>query len=107
MKKMKRLCSILLIAVMILSATACQKQGGGQEPQVQSSAETTAVPAGQEQTTAPAQTEAGGDPIKIGVLATLTGYPLNGEHMRNGSWWQMFRTAATPPILPSMPRTSW
>ena len=84
MKKMKRLCSILLIAVMILSATACQKQGGGQEPQVQSSAETTAVPAGQEQTTAPAQTEAGGDPIKIGVLATLTGYPLNGEHMRNG-----------------------
>ena len=30
------------------------------------------------------QGETSGEDIHIGVMATLTGYPLNGEHMRNG-----------------------
>lgn len=52
-------------------------------------AKQTSQPASNQSTAAPATVgasteEASSDPIKIGVLATLTGYPLNGEHMRNG-----------------------
>lgn len=82
MKKQK-IAAALMAGIMMVSLSACS---GGQASQSEGSAQAPAETEGQESasTGESAGTEADGETIKIGVLATLTGYPLNGEHMRNG-----------------------
>lgn len=74
--KKRRIAKGLLAGLIALSMTAC---GGGstQENQTQTNTDAT-------ETEAADAVQSNEDSIKIGVLATLTGYPLNGEHMRNG-----------------------
>lgn len=88
MKKIKQMSSMMLAAAMILTLSACQGQGSSQSAAETTAAQQTEAAETEAAETEAAQTEAAseasGDPIKIGVLATLTGYPLNGEHMRNG-----------------------
>ena len=77
MRKRKAV-SILMAGLMMFSMAAC---GGGQDNAGGTSAQNVENSGETEKTEAAAES---GDPIKIGVMATLTGYPLNGEHMRNG-----------------------
>lgn len=82
MKKM-RWTEIMLAGLLAVSVTAC----GGQKqeaPATQAPQETKEAAAEAKEETTAGQGEAAGEEISIGVMATLTGYPLNGEHMRNG-----------------------
>ncbi|MBS4984057.1 MAG: ABC transporter substrate-binding protein [Hungatella hathewayi] len=85
MKKVRRAASMLLAMTMAFTLTACQSQPKSSETAPpDTKAEAASGTENTESTTAVPQPAASGDTIKIGVLATLTGYPLNGEHMRNG-----------------------
>lgn len=92
MKKM-RWTKIMLVGLLAVSVTACggpkqEASGSGSPGAAQGTkADDTKAEAANtdsQSTETDSKEENSGGDISIGVMATLTGYPLNGEHMRNG-----------------------